>query len=58
MKNQFENIHFVKPNLNQLEQKIDQEWYLLIIKAKKLGLTTSEVRKFLQERRITNPESH
>ncbi|MGP7819348.1 anti-repressor SinI family protein [Niallia sp. 01092] len=58
MKSPVENTHFETPNLYHLERKIDQEWYLLIMQAKKLGLSTTEVRNFLQKRCVTDPESH
>ncbi|MDN4072396.1 anti-repressor SinI family protein [Fictibacillus terranigra] len=34
-------------NLN--ETHLDQEWVVLILQAKKLGLSLEEVRKYLQE---------
>ncbi|MFE8696616.1 anti-repressor SinI family protein [Cytobacillus sp. FJAT-53684] len=31
------------------QEKLDKEWMALILKAKKLGLTTTEVRAFIRE---------
>ncbi|GAE28578.1 hypothetical protein JCM9140_4824 [Halalkalibacter wakoensis JCM 9140] len=35
--------------LNQKNKSIDQEWILLVKEAKKLGLSTEDIRTFINE---------
>ncbi|WP_141431864.1 anti-repressor SinI family protein [Bacillus sp. 03113] len=57
MKKLAENTQLVTTNINNLEQHLDLEWYLLIMQAKSLGLSKTEVREFLQKQRFTNLEN-
>ncbi|MFJ5621701.1 anti-repressor SinI family protein [Peribacillus loiseleuriae] len=36
--------------MNKLDKDIDQEWILLMVEAKKVGLSIQEVRKFIANR--------
>ena len=38
------------------EVKLDEEWLALILKAKKMGFTTGEIRKFFAETQPENTE--
>ncbi|MGX2961403.1 anti-repressor SinI family protein [Peribacillus sp. JNUCC 23] len=33
--------------MNKLDEEIDQEWLVLMVEAKKMGLSIQEVRKFI-----------
>ena len=37
--------------------KLDEEWLALILKAKKMGFTTGEIRKFFAEKQPENIEN-
>lgn len=40
----------------KMKKSYDQEWILLMIKAKKMNVTPKEIRKFIHELTINHPQ--